>query len=783
MSMGPPSPSKGKGIDTGSKTWRAGWWDFYPLLERPKRPLQWSQSSVFVLPSPTPIITSPALYDPPSVISVAPGDQWLFAYFPRRDGGGIVAASWLASHREWAASASGIPTRLPPQGPPTPVSDPTLVLVTEDNWVHLTYIRIYATGIRSIKRTLAYSGISSETVPSVDVGENPNNTRQCIDAAIGIGYNETSIFIATHSRRMPPPSRPALAVPSFNSMELSLPVDLTNSSPPDQKTIEWENWGEERTIELFEVQLRFDGVSMALAVSAIPSLECTAPLTSLVFLCGPPPQSSQPPSDSASPSKHNPAEKGKMYLATSSIDFHDYVKPPTSTISLYSLMSRPASANNPRVLFWALHKDATRTLETGVVTHIESKITRNKDAHRDYQGLNDVGFRSTSWQPTPIMCMVDSAGRDLPLTATVSPNGRLLCTISSSLLRWETTIHLLPKAHISDASSPSTSLALAIAILGRVSTADLVHSICSSNLSLSEATNIIYHALDILDRHYNSDIPYPSTWDVVGVATEVYRQEARSFLTTDEKKAGNLQDRWQTARDICSLAACNIAFEDCKEDDGYDLEAVWQIISMCTWVVSFAVKLMKACVLSSNAVLDEKEGGQADSEGLALPILLHLAHPFALQNLIAALQHVKAFRTYVGSLPAGGENAKIAQFVLVDTVDSSGVDFGGLISLLEENFDSTQKIESEECRKALAACQPTPVMRPRLRQLLQKISNSESILNKSTLFVNLSISSMGLLVSLLGLSGRVTKETSSPKVCSENKGRPVFVCVVGGKLQ
>lgn len=67
------------------------------------------------------------------------------------------------------------------------------------------------------------------------------------------------------------------------------------------------------------------------------------------------------------------------------------------------------------------------------------------------------------------------------------------------------------------------SLGLAIAILGRVSTSDLVHAICSPHVSLDEATNVIYHTLDLLDTHYKSDIPYPSTWDVVGIATEVYR--------------------------------------------------------------------------------------------------------------------------------------------------------------------------------------------------------------------------------------------------------------------
>lgn len=129
MDGGPASPSKG-GADsshTTSKTWRSGWWDFYPILEKPRRfvqstipivdelmkqirPIVWSQSSViftahpthprvtgrhfssskqFVLPSPNPVISLPSSYDPPTVISVAPRDDWLFAYYPRHDAEGL----------------------------------------------------------------------------------------------------------------------------------------------------------------------------------------------------------------------------------------------------------------------------------------------------------------------------------------------------------------------------------------------------------------------------------------------------------------------------------------------------------------------------------------------------------------------------------------------------------------------------------------------------------------------------------------------------------------------
>lgn len=79
------------------------------------RPIQWSASSViytahptrsqvvgrhfssskqFVLPSPSNLIASSTLYDPPSVISVSQTDDWLFAYFPRKDGGEGTACIW-----------------------------------------------------------------------------------------------------------------------------------------------------------------------------------------------------------------------------------------------------------------------------------------------------------------------------------------------------------------------------------------------------------------------------------------------------------------------------------------------------------------------------------------------------------------------------------------------------------------------------------------------------------------------------------------------------------------
>lgn len=183
---------------------------------------------------------------------------------------------------------------------------------------------------------------------------------------------------------------------------------------------------------------------------------------------------------------------------------------------------------------------------------------------------------------------------------------------------------------------------------------------------------------------------------------------------------------------------------------------------------------MKMCVLSSNAAIGKKEmpqirlysycdalfpinllsyKAQNDDQTLNSPILLHLAHPFTLQNFISALKHVKEFRAFLGSLPAGGENSQIAKEVLVDLVDCSGVDLTGLISALEEVLERVQSLDRElikfcaflpvcykvvlaqQCRKALAACQPTAAMQHDLIQSIQTITQSSTILNKATLFI------------------------------------------------
>lgn len=218
------------------------------------RPLQWSQSSVifsahptqpiviarhfssskqFVIPSPKPVTSNQTAYEPPTIISVAPGDDWLFAYFPKSNGEGTgclwkrgpqidnwtvqewwtfppqtapIAADWLGAPREvcgdqhlnyliltgsqWTINSSGTPGRLPPKGFILPTSSPTLILVTQDYRVHVCYYQYYLPNLQILKCQLGSTNMLRVNHPPVD-DDPPDLVKVCLDATIGISYNGT----------------------------------------------------------------------------------------------------------------------------------------------------------------------------------------------------------------------------------------------------------------------------------------------------------------------------------------------------------------------------------------------------------------------------------------------------------------------------------------------------------------------------------------------------------------------------------------------------------------
>ncbi|KAJ7581322.1 hypothetical protein C8J56DRAFT_262447 [Mycena floridula] len=796
--------SKGK----GKESWSSGWWDFYPLVEHPSRPVEWSTSCViftahptqpiilarhfssskqFNLPPPTPVMSSSSSYDPPTIISVSPNDDWLFAYYPGRskDGAaciwkrgpeidswtvqefwslapnaGIVSATWLGTGREWTSVQSGASTRLDPQGPPTPVSNPTLALVTQNHHFTLCYFRSYIPTLKMMTCPLHRTVTVTESRPNnpVETPSDLGTVRLCVKAAIGLGYRDSTILVATRSHVYPAaPSAPAA---QFNAMELNLPIPMDLGQTAEPMQLPPDACGEEALIEMCEIRLIFDTHHMRLMSAALPSLRhSSSNLTNLAFVA-------QPSAPSVPQSK-----KPAMYLAASFLDFGNFSTIPKSDVVLYSFSREPLGGDKGPITL-KTRQEAIRQYSNEVVSFvIPSKPS--------YEPNLFVGFVSTSgdipptkpkvkippqvtvgsirvlripdlaesetWDSMPILSSIEKAGRDVTRNAGISPNEALVCTMTSTPWIAQTSVLSLPKRKAAmDSSYPALSAALARAVALRKPTADLTHTLSQSSTSLKDMANILYHTYTILESQENGQSGI-LIWEAVGLTIEVYRTRANKAEKEAEKE--NLIACWESIHDMCSLVTANVAFENCKEKTSskpvtYDLSAVWQLVGLSSWVVSFAEKLLKECVLSyepkkpSTDNNDDLFGSDPSSptQLLDTPVLLHLCHPEALRNLKFAVGHVHHFRNHLKSLMAGGENAQIARDVLVDTVDCSGVDLGVLETLLASFMDEVKTIGVDEARRILAASRPTPATQPYLRRCLLQMSESK-VVDKPRLFI------------------------------------------------
>ncbi|KAJ6502473.1 hypothetical protein C8R45DRAFT_620728 [Mycena sanguinolenta] len=786
------SPSKGKARQ--ETQWSSGWWD-YDALNGTQRPVAWSATSTifsahptqplvaarhsfssqqFVLPSPGPIISSPSSYEPPTVISVSPSGQWLFAYFPSGEidgvaclwqrtapldvwavkewwslnrGAGIVAASWLGAPREWTVDDIGSPTRLPPRGPRTPVSTLTLVLVTEARWVTVCYLRQYLPSLRMISCPLFEPASSGESQPN-SLDQVPNRrggVKLCSRAAIGLAYNDPSIMVATRSRVLPSGSRDA----SLNSMNL-LTLEMAPLEP--EFGVEWETWGEDSCIELCEVRLDWEG--MVISTIPLPSLHSfEQSLANLTFIPIPP-----------NPSGVMESSPDNLYLAASYLDFGDYTSTPKSELVLHALSRISESTSNPAGdnPTWTCRHAATRSFTSSVLTFLASSacgqssstfglfagiLNSSGPLPRERTKVKEIAIGATCvlklpdltdherWEPAHIMSPIDNAGRDLPLTAVLSfNNAMLLCSSLSSVGPPRVTFQMLPKLkNTSDArAKPPLSLSLATSLLSGTSTADLTHLLALPSVSVDEVGETLFHALVLVE---NGQDRGTLIWRALGLVLETYRTRALRVNPGPEREI--LDARWQTALDMCSLTSCNAAFEDCKDGDGFDLNAVWQLVGLSTWVVGFVEKLLKECVLSSN--LTGAPQGDNDSSPLvfqapASSVLLHLAHPYSLKSFHAAVSNVARFKTTIGSLSASEENSHMAKSVLVDLIDCSGVDFKALEPVLVELTTDAKKFGVETMRRSLAYCEPTSAMGPHIKSAISKLTTA-AIVNKPRLFI------------------------------------------------
>ncbi|KAI0689786.1 hypothetical protein BC835DRAFT_1367462 [Cytidiella melzeri] len=337
-----PASSKGKAREDAH--WQLGWWELYSLVDGPRRPLAWSSSSIiytahptqpqviarhfpssrqFFLPLPQPIAASPASYEPPTVITVSPADDWLFAFVPSREGpgigclwkrghqidswtprdywsfakgAGVVCAEWMYMERPWVVGETGAPYRLPPRGPTAPMSSPTLLLVTETHFLHAcllppTYRSMMIVRLALLQSSVASQGVFPSSKPpqngqsqqtkaetekieaekikslnSEDIPPSENGARRvCVHAAIGFGYGESHFTVAMRSKYLPSQDFPSLSeAMDFDGIGMDLGSDMgqqasMESASANDVPTDWEQWGEHSTIDITMVFFEFNG--------------------------------------------------------------------------------------------------------------------------------------------------------------------------------------------------------------------------------------------------------------------------------------------------------------------------------------------------------------------------------------------------------------------------------------------------------------------------------------------------------------------------------------------
>ncbi|KAI6118877.1 hypothetical protein EV401DRAFT_1862628 [Pisolithus croceorrhizus] len=828
------SPVKGKAKDDGR--WRSSWWDFHPLVENIQRPVAWSTSSViftahssqplllgrlfpsskqFVVPSPEPVLRSLPSFEPPSVISVAPNDQWLFAFYPGLEGDGIaclwkrgyqvdswtvkecwpmgpgagvITAAWAGVEREWITSSDGSCSRLPLCGPLTPVSSPTLLLVTQSHELHVCYARPYSPSLSFLCCSLVQPYFITEGHSRAafhDVPSGPKSSRLCIKAAIGLMYAG------------------ALAPVTHNDSDLGLTLDASHEVTSEEQSppLDWGALAEEQTIELCEVKLRFDGSAISLiSYPLTPIYHSSLHLTNLEFTCAPLPKPDPSASPKSSPRKDKqPArpitDTAAIYLVVSFFDYDDYNSIPKSEMMSYSVSRIPPS---PTVKsYWSIRHTGERSFLPRVVLSFApgwSPCNPRKSSIivmlADIAGSRSRGGSKAKevpvgsftvlqlpdlsddegWDRPRIMSPVSRAGMDWPVSIAMSVNRTLLCAVSMTRV----SIHCLPRPYASNADLTGTygaglgslsplAMTLTSAMVSRKSIADVAHILCTSSTSAESVIETFSGLLLAQEVNARSGGAASFTFmEVIGVELEVYkyfpfqivRTRARAASTTDEDVKEYLTSLWKNAHTVCSVASTLSAFESCKDEEGYDLDVVWQLVSLSEWAVTFLENIMKECLLLSDMTdIVSKEEIQLKPEPMDdnpfllqsttlvdakspfdNPALLHLVHPLLLANLINMISHVNQIYQWLNSVTAKGESAQMARDALLDVVDYSGLNLEALEDIFKNVLKEVSTMPGEQTRPSLARCHPVPAQHYRLQTIIQTLSSSAAI-NKPRLFI------------------------------------------------
>lgn len=202
----------------------------------------------------------------------------------------------------------------------------------------------------------------------------------------------------------------------------------------------------------------------------------------------------------------------------------------------------------------------------------------------------------------------------------------------------------------------------------------------------------------------------------------------------DEEERQRYTERWKAAHDMMSIAGCLTAFHEVNEKGAFPgflllflrivkltqgAEALWQLIKMASWLTEFLKKLLKACVLATSVAAERSQGaaddlfGSTPSQPLHFPlpsvahwhldspvakeqldpVLINLAHPFALEALSSVLRSMQRLKDLVDRNALPDEISAIGRDVIDDLVDTCPAQIPELIKVLSEAKNEATKLD------------------------------------------------------------------------------------------
>ncbi|EAU88511.2 hypothetical protein CC1G_04217 [Coprinopsis cinerea okayama7 len=640
--------------------------------------------------------------------------------FPR--GSGVIAGQWLGEHRKWVLDSSNTPIRLPPQGPRISTAQAMLVLVTEDHFVHLKYAR-HLPEFRSLSTSLLHPNVAIESQTAIS--HRPVTDRACFDASIGHHFSDNTVFIAYRSRNL---GFPRNSVESFDfNMDLNFP------NPPDSPT-DWEMLGEDPQIHICTVDLKLRDELVVLRSTPLPPIKnVPRHVTEMSFMSyppGPSPEATEPDSSSGSEN---------LFFGVSTLDLKDFNSTPvTSSFALYKF-SRISAEAQESSWSYSHHKTlpvdgalvfVTPTVQNGdtsqgvaffgvldVAGQQPKPLVRRKEtAVGSIKVLNIPDLTDNSrWETSTIWSSIYAHG--LPHCGIISPNCKQIWTPSFAI---QSSLQLLPQPHQGDSKYLPNSISaplppsvheyysahraasgFALAILSRRTVIDITHILARPDVPIPEVVTTLKQALEIIQSIPTpSQLPYIA--DLVGTALEIYKLRAQ--ITKSEEDKADLTARWRTAQDVTSLLAYRLAFDAISEGYRYESTAIWASMRMASFTSDLVKRLMKQCVLASTLASSADAAGEDDDpfassngspdEHLQQSVLLHLSHPFTMENLGILLTHIKRFRNFIEvTAPPNADMWRFARGILTDLMDYCPVNLVELESLLETTSEEVRKLD------------------------------------------------------------------------------------------